>query len=150
MRVFDLHCDTVYRATKENSTLSDPRFEINIDKALAIDTFEQLTAVWIPDEYRGERAVELFRQCLKTYCRDRMFTDTHKMYLSVEGGAVLAGDIDNISLLTDNDAKALTLTWNGENELGGGAYSTSRLTAFGKDVIKRLRESYCRRHIPCK
>ena len=142
MRVFDLHCDTVYRATKENSTLSDPRFEINIDKALAIDTFEQLTAVWIPDEYRGERAVELFRQCLKTYCRDRMFTDTHKMYLSVEGGAVLAGDIDNISLLTDNDAKALTLTWNGETELGGGAYSTSRLTAFGKDVIKRLEENH--------
>ena len=144
MRVFDLHCDTVYRATAENSSLSDPRFEINIDKALRIERYEQLAAIWIPDEYRGEKAVELFRQCLKTYYRDRLFTDTHRMYLSVEGGAVLAGNIDNISLLTENSAKALTLTWNGENELGGGAYSTARLTSFGKEVVKRLEEC----HIP--
>lgn len=142
MRVFDLHCDTVYRATTENSSLSDKRFEINTDKALALECYKQLAAIWIPDEYRGEKAVELFRQCLKTYYRDRLFTDTHRMYLSVEGGAVLAGNIDNISLLTENSAKALTLTWNGENELGGGAYSGARLTSFGKEAVKRMEESH--------
>lgn len=142
MRVFDLHCDTVYRAAKENSTLDDSRFEINLGKALAIDRYEQLTAIWIPDEYRGERAVELFHQCLKTYYRDRLYTDTHRMYLSVEGGAVLAGNIDNISLLTENNVKALTLTWNGANELGGGAYSRERLTDFGKEVIGKLEKNH--------
>lgn len=141
MRVFDLHCDTVYRATEERSSLRDPRFEINIDKALAIDFYEQLTAIWIPDEKRGEKAVELFHQCLKTYRRDRLFTDTHRMYLSVEGGAVLAGDIDNLSLLTENNVKALTLTWNGENEIGGGAYSRAGLSAFGREVISGLEEN---------
>ncbi|MBQ3417230.1 MAG: membrane dipeptidase [Ruminococcus sp.] len=142
MRVFDLHCDTVYRATAENSSLSDPRFEINIDKALRIERYKQLAAVWIPDEYRGEKAVELFRQCLKTYYRDRLFSDTHRMYLSVEGGAVLAGNMDNLSLLTENNAKALTLTWNGENEIGGGAYSGARLTSFGKEAVNRLEKNH--------
>lgn len=142
MRLFDLHCDSVYRATEENSSLFDPSFEINIPKALMIERYEQLAAIWIPDDYRGESAVELFQKCLKTYYRDRLFSDTHRMYLSVEGGAVLAGDIGNLSLLTENHVKALTLTWNGENELGGGAYSNGGLTSFGKEAISALEKNH--------
>lgn len=142
MRVFDLHCDTVYRAAIEKSSLSNENYEINIEKAMTIERYEQLAAIWIPDEYRGEKAVELFHKCLKVYYRDRLFTDTHRMYLSVEGGAVLGGDIDNLSLLTQNGVKALTLTWNGENELGGGAYSKAGLTSFGREVVKKLEDNH--------
>ena len=107
MRLFDLHCDTVYRAQKEHSSLSDERFEINIRKALGIERYTQLTAIWIPDEYRGEEAITLFQNCLKVYHRDRLFTDTHKMHLSVEGGAVLSGELSNLPLLTDEEVAQL-------------------------------------------
>ncbi len=142
MRLFDLHCDTVFRANDENSTLSDPSFEINIEKARGIEQYDQLCALWIPDEYRGEDAVRLFQDCLKVYRRDRLFTDTHRMHLSVEGGAVLAGSIENLPLLTKNHVRALTLTWNGENELGGGAYSEASLSDFGREVVYGLEDAH--------
>ena len=141
MRLFDLHCDTLYRAHYEHSSLSDPRFEINLDKARAIDRYTQLTAVWIPDDCRGKDALSLFEQCRRIYEKERLFDESHRMFLSVEGGAVLAGDLENVALLAQNNVKALTLTWNGENELGGGADTASGLTSFGKAVIPALEEA---------
>lgn len=38
-------------------------------------------------------------------------------FLSVEGGAVLGGDIDVIDALYEKGVRILTLTWNGQNEL---------------------------------
>ena len=54
---------------------------------------------------------------------------------------MLSGKTENIALLTDNCVKALTLTWNGENEIGGGAYSSPGLSSFGREVVRKLEES---------
>lgn len=40
--------------------------------------------------------------------------------LAVEGGSALAGRLEHIQTLAQRGVKILTLTWNGENELGYG------------------------------
>ena len=154
MRLFDMHCDTLYRAYTEKSTLFDDSFHISFSKAGGISPYIQCLAVWIPDEYRGEAAWELFCGCRAlldeqlagngiTLCRDaddiRMVTESSGkgVILTVEGGAVLGGRIDRLSALYDMGVRMMTLTWNGRNELGDGIGEADDkgLTAFGKECV---------------
>lgn len=141
MRLFDLHCDTLYRAVDEKSSLFDRGFEINIEKAKKIEKYTQLAACWIPDAIRGEDALKLFLRCVSLYERERLFDSKRKMFLSVESGAALAGNLDNVRLLKEKDVKAVTLTWNGENELGGGADTDTGLSAFGREAVGLFEEN---------
>ncbi len=59
-------------------------------------------------------------------------------FLSVENGSALAGDLDRVRLLAEDGVKAITLTWNGENEIGSGHVSEHGLTDFGKKLIPEL------------
>ena len=59
MKLFDLHCDTLYRAYTEKSTLFNDSFHISFNKAKGINPYIQCFAVWIPDEYRGDAALDL-------------------------------------------------------------------------------------------
>ena len=66
MRLFDMHCDTLYRAYTENSGLSDDSFHISFNKTKGIAPYIQCLAVWIPDEYRGDNErVEEFRKLME-------------------------------------------------------------------------------------
>ena len=67
MRLFDLHCDTLYRAFTENGSFNDDRFHISYNKVQEIDPYIQCMAVWIPDEYRGDAAKKLFSGCLAKF-----------------------------------------------------------------------------------
>ena len=57
---------------------------------------------------------------------------------SVEGGAVLEDNLDRVAMLHKDGIKLLTLTWNGENRIGGGCKTDKPLTDFGKRVIKEI------------
>lgn len=143
MEYFDLHCDTLYKATVENTTLNYSDYHISIDKAKFLDKWVQLFAIWIPDEIRGEEAKKLFLKATKIFENNRINNDTIDMRLSVENASMLNGDIRNIDLLVQNNVQSVTLTWNDENELGCGAGCTNAhgLTSFGKEVVKRLEEN---------
>lgn len=157
MRLFDLHCDTLYRAYTENSTLFDDSFAISFNKTVGISPFIQCLAVWIPDEYRGENAWELFCGCVEllkkqlhgtniTWCK--CADDIKKVckeksvgiILTVEGGAVLGGNIDKLREIYDMGVRMMTLTWNGRNELGSGIgeENDGGLTNFGKECVKEM------------
>ena len=108
MQLFDMHCDTLYRAYTEKSTLFDDSFHISFNKAGNIHPYIQCFAVWIPDEYRGEAAWELFCGCVAKLREQIEGTDIrwcrsaedikevarkkeHGIILTVESGAVLGG-----------------------------------------------------------
>lgn len=154
MRLFDLHCDTLYRAYTENSTLFNDDFHISFNRANFINPYIQCLAVWIPDEYRGNSAWELFLGCIEKlkeqisgtdikWCKsfeDIKLTEENckkGIILTVEGGAVLGGDIEKIQTLYDIGVRMMTLTWNGENEFGDGiGIAENRgLTDFGKAAL---------------
>jgi microsomal dipeptidase-like Zn-dependent dipeptidase len=62
--------------------------------------------------------LEFYRQQISTLKNVRPM-------LAVEGGCVLAGDINRVGMLRDAGVKILTLTWNGDNE--SAAVSNSRM-----------------------
>lgn len=160
MKLFDLHCDTLYRAYTENSTLFNDSFHISFRKAKGISPYIQCLAVWIPDEYRGQAAVELFKGCVSKLHEQLDGTDIkicvtkediksvrdsggQAVILTVEGGAVLDGKAENVEMLRNAGVRMMTLTWNGKNELGDGVgvENAGGLSDFGKSIIPVLEES---------
>ncbi len=154
MRLFDLHCDTLYRAVTESGSLNYKKFEISVDKASYLDEWIQCFALWIPDDISSYNIQPLFnnaynlmqKQCelynIK-FCNE--FSDINsssknKCFFTVENGRILQGDLENIKKLKECNVKILTLTWNDDNEIASGALSNSKfgLTGFGKLVVKEL------------
>lgn len=160
MNLIDFHCDTIGECYNQNLKLFKNNLHIDIVRAQeAFHNYCQVFAIWIPDELRGEKAFGYYNNVYKRFLNEvqenksnitfcRTYSEMKKAFsenkisalLSVEGGAVLAGDIDKIQYLHDCGVKFLTLTWNGKNELGDGcmAENSGGLTEFGKLCITEL------------
>lgn len=136
MRYFDLHCDTLYRAIVDDSDFNNNDYHVSTEKMKCFSEYKQIFAIWIPDEITKCDATSFFKKALNKY--RNCITGNH--YIAVENASMLNGDIDNISLLLDNCVKYVTLTWNGDNELGSGVLGRGNygLTRFGKSVVRAL------------
>ncbi len=160
MSLVDLHCDTLYRAVTENGSLFDNTFHISLSRGEALSPYIQCLAVWIPDEYRGEAAANLFERCVDQLHRELQGTrvrqcmtahdveetiEQHRtgVILTVESGAVLQGELDRIPFLRKAGVRMMTLTWNGSNELGDGigVENAGGLTDFGRQALPVLEEN---------
>lgn len=160
MKLFDLHCDTLYRAFFENGGLFNNDFHISFDRIDSIEPYIQCMAVWVPDEFRNKNAIQLFENCRKKlndelkdtnikiiYSQDDIIeTESKKgkgVVLTVEGGAVLGGKLENVDYLAECGVKIMTLTWNGNCELGDGigVEGAKGLTDFGKSVIAKMEQN---------
>ena len=158
--LFDLHCDTLYRAYTEKSTLFNDSFHISMNKTAGLAPYIQCLAVWIPDEYRGGAARSLFGGCLAKLeeqlagsgiARCRTADDIERtaqaggngVILTVESGAVLAGELSYISKLREAGVRMMTLTWNGRNELGDGvgAENAGGLSPLGKKALAEMEKN---------
>lgn len=157
MRFFDLHCDTLYRAFVENQSLYKNNFQVDIKRQKKYDSCVGCFAVWIPDNVRGDDAIKLVEGAIKKLydekkrCKNRfeickdcksIKKNYHKpqIILTVESGAALAGNASQVKTLSRTGVKIITLTWNGECELGCGVGSkkNSGLTKFGKLAVRKM------------
>lgn len=160
MKLFDLHCDTLYRVFFENGGLFNNDFHISFDKTDDIEPYIQCMAVWVPDEFRNKNAIQLFENCRKKlndelkdtnikiiYSQDDIIEIESKkgkgVVLTVEGGAVLGGKLENVDYLAKCGVKIMTLTWNGNCELGDGigVEGAKGLTNFGKSVVAKMEQN---------
>ncbi len=154
MNLFDLHCDTLYRTFTENKSIITNDCEISVQRADIFDNWIECMAVWIPDEIRGKAAEKLVENCYnhlqkeiaesegsvaQTDCIGDIKTKKN-IILTIEGGAALNGKLENISKYRRMGVRAMTLTWNGGCEIGGGAdvKTSSGLTDFGRAVIPEM------------
>ncbi len=158
MAVFDLHSDTVTECFKLGKDLYDGIGHFNI-RDLPQEEWCQCFGIWIPDELRGQQAIDYyeknrqyFLEQLKRY-RELMgmattSAEVRRLWqkkrlaalLTVEGGSVLAGQLERVAMLAGDGVRMLTLTWNNANEIGGGQLSEGGLTNFGREVIPALEE----------
>ncbi|MBO5929061.1 MAG: membrane dipeptidase [Clostridia bacterium] len=152
MRLFDLHCDTLYELYQNKLSLHQNNLHVDLQKGNRFSPWCQVFAVWIPEDKRGEEAVAFFSNVVAYACQQFSFIKTKPEakraidegkcagILAVEGGSVLGGNIENIARLSNFGVKIVTLTWNGSNELGNGCLSkdTGGLTSFGKEVVRKL------------
>ena len=58
--------------------------------------------------------------------------------LTVENGSALAGRLDRVETLAQDGVRMMTLTWNGENELGSGNVTDHGLSPFGREAVREL------------
>lgn len=159
--LIDLHCDTLtdckYTSGAGVDTLDDPQRVLRLSNMPQGVHWAQFYAIFIPDECRGEAAIRyyesnrdnFYRQMEKYAqrvlpCRtsadleEAFRTNRTAAFLSVENGSALAGDLDRVPLLAQDGVRAVTLTWNGENEIGSGHQTEHGLSPFGKQVIPQL------------
>ena len=159
--IIDLHCDTLtdcmYAASEIPDTLDDPARSLSLSNIPEDVHWAQFFAVFLPDRLRGEEAVRLFdashenfeRQMQKFSSRVspcRNVADMERAwaagktaaFLSVENGSAFAGDLSRIEKLKRQGVCAVTLTWNGENELGSGNVTDRGLTDFGRAAVREM------------
>lgn len=159
MRFFDLHCDTLYEMYSQNVSLYQNNLHIDLQKGSCFSPWYQVFAIWVPDTLRGKKALSFFEDVFRYAKSEEKKNRQHVVFLSdkcqideavskgkcvailaVEGGAVLAGNLENIVKMANHGVKVITLTWNESNELGNGCLSkdTGGLTTLGKEAVRNL------------
>lgn len=161
--LIDLHCDTLsdwkYTSTGNLDTLDDPKRVLSLRSIQESVHWAQLYAVFIPDELRGQEAIDYF-----AFNRDNFYRQMEKFnhrimpcqtsddmeaawaegkvaaFLTIENGSALAGDLSRVKVLAEEGVKALTLVWNGENELGSGHTTERGMSDLGKYMVSELEE----------
>lgn len=147
----DAHCDTLTKAYDCGYSLYENLCELDFRRLRKYGCSLQFMAVWIEPKYEPHDAFERCINVLDYYdsqidgdintvlTGDDISEDNLNILLSVEGGSALEDDIDNLYRLYERGVRALTLTWNGDNLIGGGIVNNDKgLTDFGKTVVREM------------
>ena len=158
MDFFDLHCDTLTTAMQHSADLKCSWLDISFPRNEEIKRHCQCFAIYCPDTIKGEDAFNYYTMS-KHYFKDQLselseyfehaktaldidrITASGKTaaILTVEGGRVLSGKIERLDNLYNDGVRMMTLTWNGENEIGKGSVEQGfHLKPFGIEVIKEM------------
>ena len=158
MRLFDLHCDTAGECFNGKKSLLRSDLHIDLCKGECLDEWMQIFAIWIPDELRGEAALDYFKKVHTNFIEqinlnngkiemyqglsvveDNKNSPLCRAIISCEGGSPFAFE-DGIEVAKSCGVKVITLTWNAENELGYGCQSGSEngLKPLGKRLLKDM------------
>ncbi len=155
-KIIDAHCDTLHEAVQRNVTLQDDSLCVTLPKLRQYGSFIQFFAAWIDDVEakpfkRAQLLIDAFYDEQKT-SRELMQILTAEDFesvlgngrigamLTVENGNCLEGQLGNLHRLYQRGVRAMTLCWNGSNEIadGIGHPSGRGLSDFGKEVVKEM------------
>ena len=139
MNFFDLHCDTAYKCVHDNLVFNDASLHVTYNKAKAFDKWYQCFAFFINDAI--SQPFEYYKKS-RDFLKGALKNTAQNLtpILTVEGGRLIEDDISRIETMYNDGIRALTLTWNGENQIAGGADSDAGLKEFGKTVINELNQ----------
>lgn len=140
MKLFDLHCDTLTELYDKQECLSANSCHISLSRITRYAAWRQVFAVWSHHDLSDDENFERFFRVTDyaaPMLRDAAAAHAVIPYLGVEGGALLGGKIARLDRLFRAGVRILTLTWAGENCIGGAHGTNSGLTAFGYAVLAR-------------
>jgi len=158
MRLFDLHCDTLYECVKTRQSIEKNALDLDLERGKNYRPWIQVFAAWTPDGLRGAAAYRAAKEVLSVKAdRLRILQKGEKLddvaapagiaetvncigILALEGGSPVAGGLETIDEFAGLGVKIITITWNGDNELGHGCRSPDRsgLTPYGKKAAARM------------
>jgi len=155
VKILDLHCDTLLKG----QSFAGNDGHVDLDRLPSGARYCQCFAIFINDDVRGQAAADQaesyyrhflrnmeqlpdrIRQCRTTGEVEAAFReDRSAAILTIENGAALGGKMDNLERMAGYGVKIITLTWNAENEIGGGSQSEVGLKPFGREIIRRMEE----------
>ena len=157
-KVIDCHCDTLTEL-KDGENLFDNQRAVSLHKVQAYGGYAQLFAVWIADDECAPfqtlmTVVDRFYHELNTHGESMMqvlsagdFENAFKnqkvgAMLTLENGKAIEGSLANLRNIYRLGVRAMTLTWNGANEIADGIFveNSGGLTAFGKSVVSEMNQ----------
>ena len=154
--MIDLHCDTLCEIHRRQIGLMNRELHISLDKRPKDYQICQAMAIFVPDTLRGPAAeahfwavYHYFMGQVRQYSNDfGWIADLNLLnqpmekpftgFLTIEGGAALAGKLDNVERFYQAGVRMMTLTWNAANELCGGVETDLGFTAFGRAVVAEM------------
>lgn len=153
MKVFDLHCDTLYKAVTMSHGFSCSDYEVQTD--VDFEKYLQCFAVWIPDDLSIKQGRALFEKAKITLPKECKINNINLVdsfkeinnstknklaMFTLENCKIIDNDISYIKYLADINIKTATLTWNDTNCIGDGAMAEhpTGITEFGKKAVCEL------------
>lgn len=153
----DLHCDTLTECYKRRLALKNNTLHFSLDKPIHPFRLCQAMAVFMPDDLRGDAAFRYFnavRECFELQMKqfgdeisqvldisqipEALNERRFAAILTVEGGSALGGRLENLDRLYEARVRMMTLTWNAENEIAGGADTSIGFSPFGREVASGM------------
>ncbi|MFI3251442.1 MAG: membrane dipeptidase [Eubacteriales bacterium] len=162
--LIDFHCDTLTRYApapfSKEQALDHPRHVLALSALPQGVGWAQFYAIYIPDFIRGTAAKRFFEKKQRLFY-EQMETLGDKIapcttcehmeeawnlgktaaFLAVENGSVLCGDLSRVKLLAEGGVRAITLVWNGENEIASGHTTQHGLSDFGRLVVPEMEKN---------
>lgn len=142
---------------RETDTLDLPRHHFSLSAIPEGVSWCQCCAVFVPDGLSREEAIAYYDLHKNSFYRQmealsdrvlpcRTAADIEAAWaqgkaaavLTVENGSVLAGRPERVETLARDGVRMMTLTWNGENEIGSGNVTDHGLSPFGKEAVREL------------
>lgn len=163
MKVYDLHCDVLYKLAKAENTISfadSPKLQASKKALEAGGIVLQVFAVFVSDGFpKKQLFLEAIRQ-IEFFHTEIVGKDDNIIpiyeweqlgslkegqigaVLSLEGLDMIGGDMHKLKLLLSHGVKLVGLTWNGANKVADGSLEESGtgLTLFGEEVVSLLNE----------
>lgn len=158
LRLFDLHCDTLYEALRQSRSLMTNDLGISFDRLCEYERFTQVLAMWsdsridedtafqrffaardkLENELRSDGRVVLCRSDAELSAAES--AGKNAVLLAVEGGKLLGEDIHRLDELYLAGVRFLTLVWDKTCAIGGAHDTDVGLYDFGKNVVRRCFE----------
>lgn len=139
MKLFDLHCDTLFEMHKKGENLWSNSLDVSLEKAQNYEEYAQIFAIWSDNTLAEE---ECYQNCLTILKESRPLFDTindgetHRFWYGVEGGRLLNNDLSRLSVLYQQGVRFFTLVWSGLCAIGGAHDTDCGFTEFGYKVLK--------------
>jgi len=156
----DAHCDTISRILDKDQNLWSNDGHLDLKRLKEQGCALQFFAAWIEPQFEKYGALA---RCIdiidKFYIELEVNTEHLHLIekssdvdfaiennkigalLSIEGGSALEGKLSTLRMLYKFGVRAMTLTWNGRNEIADGIGEGDRaggLSKFGFDVVREM------------
>ncbi len=131
--VFDAHVDTLMRTASPQDYLEgNSTTQLDMPRALKGFVTHLVTAICAEAEKKPHEA---FNRCISMY-RDIVHLSTVELFLMIEGCQPLLDHPEMNEII--KMSSVVSLTWNGQNTLGGGIGTDTGLTEKGKQLAAEL------------
>jgi microsomal dipeptidase-like Zn-dependent dipeptidase len=167
LNYFDLHCDSLTTALQHSGDMDADQLQVSLGKPASWEKHCQGFAVFLPDTIRGEDAWNYY-QIVRHYFGRQLEESPasgskrkpaprsadhrrrkNRGCLYAGGWRHLGGKMERLAEVKADGVKIMTLTWNGENELGFGARIRKKgLITFGIEAIRRGAYRHWDRRLP--
>lgn len=162
MKIFDAHCDVLYKMFKDNTInfQDSPLLHVNLQQLVEANVKIQCFAVFVSPSIHPELSfhaalyiIDLFYEKIIKPNKQMKLIKTKKdinrleaedigAILTLEGCEAVERDLLKLKTLLRLGVTSVGLTWNGANSVADGALEErgGGLTRFGKEVLSLLNE----------